>query len=226
MWVSQLRIWHLLVHLIHHITVTAMSTATLEGEQRRGGFLVLSTCPHNKKSCNTLPSPWLLIITDSWYHMAYLLVHSLAVELYFCLSVLNKRAISGTNGSSAFGSVSKEQMDKSTEKRQKDSHINSVAEYSDHFIKDSHRVSAVESHYHFRYFLEAHLPLLMVKAGDHWDLRISKQILPLLLMFGWYIFVVNATCNTEWVYTWWCYTSTRSTFKSIQSNNNVHTTSI
>jgi len=25
----------------------------------------------------------------------------------------------------------------------------------------------------------------IVSAGDHWDLRMSKQILPLELMFGW-----------------------------------------
>ena len=32
-----------------------------------------------------------------------------------------------------------------------------------------------------------------VRAGDHCDLRISKQILPLEFMFGWYIFVEKAT---------------------------------
>lgn len=31
-----------------------------------------------------------------------------------------------------------------------------------------------------------------VKAGDHWDLRMSRQILPLLFIFGWQIFVVKA----------------------------------
>jgi hypothetical protein len=25
----------------------------------------------------------------------------------------------------------------------------------------------------------------IVKAGDHWSLRISRQMLPLLLMLGW-----------------------------------------
>lgn len=39
------------------------------------------------------------------------------------------------------------------------------------------------------------LPLDTVRAGDHWDLRISRQILPLLFMFGWYIFVVKAIWN-------------------------------
>jgi len=28
-------------------------------------------------------------------------------------------------------------------------------------------------------------PLEIVNAGDHCDLRISKQMLPLLLIFGW-----------------------------------------
>lgn len=28
-------------------------------------------------------------------------------------------------------------------------------------------------------------PLEMVKAGDHCDLRMSRQMLPLLLMLGW-----------------------------------------
>jgi hypothetical protein len=38
-----------------------------------------------------------------------------------------------------------------------------------------------------------YLPFDIVNAGDHCDLKISKQILPLLLIFGWYIFVVKAT---------------------------------
>jgi len=38
-------------------------------------------------------------------------------------------------------------------------------------------------------------PLLMVNAGDHWDRRMSRQMLPLLLMFGWYMRVENATCS-------------------------------
>lgn len=29
------------------------------------------------------------------------------------------------------------------------------------------------------------LPLEMVRAGDHCDRRISRQMLPLLLIFGW-----------------------------------------
>ena len=39
------------------------------------------------------------------------------------------------------------------------------------------------------------LPFEIVSAGLHWDRRISRQILPLLFMLGWYIFVVNETWN-------------------------------
>jgi len=75
------------------------------------------------------------------HHIAYFRVHSLAKSVYFSLSVLNILAISGTNGSSGFGSQSKEQIDNST--------------------------------------------FEIVSAGDHWDLRISKQMLPFELMLGW-----------------------------------------
>jgi len=34
----------------------------------------------------------------------------------------------------------------------------------------------------------------MVNAGDHWDRNISRHMLPLLFMFGWYILVVKASC--------------------------------
>lgn len=83
------------------------------------------------------------------YHIAYFRVHSLATSVYFGLSVLYRRAISGTSGSSGFGSHNREQIDNNT--------------------------------------------FDIVSAGDHCDRKISKQMLPLLLMFGWYIFVVNDT---------------------------------
>ena len=35
--------------------------------------------------------------------------------------------------------------------------------------------------------------LLIVSAGLHWSFRMSNQILPLLLTFGWYILVVKFT---------------------------------
>lgn len=38
-----------------------------------------------------------------------------------------------------------------------------------------------------------YLPFEIVNAGDHWDLSMSKQIEPLLLMLGWYMRVVKAT---------------------------------
>ncbi len=37
------------------------------------------------------------------------------------------------------------------------------------------------------------LPFDIVNAGLHCDLSISKHILPLLLILGWYILVVKAT---------------------------------
>ena len=46
--------------------------------------------------------------------MAYFLVHSLAVDSYLERSVLYTCAISGTKGSSGFGSVSMEQIDSRT----------------------------------------------------------------------------------------------------------------
>ena len=89
--------------------------------------------------------------------MAYFLVHSLASWLYLSLpmentletkhwqaatylSVLKILAISGTRGSSGFGSQSREQTERRT--------------------------------------------LLMVRAGDHWDRRMSRQMEPLELMLG------------------------------------------
>merc|ERR1719400_1395086 len=79
-------------------------------------------------------------LTDIFY-MAYFFVHSFASWLYFSLSVLKMRAISGTRGSSGLGSQSKEHTESKT--------------------------------------------LLIVRAGDHWDLRMSRQIDPLELMLGW-----------------------------------------
>jgi hypothetical protein len=47
--------------------------------------------------------------------MAYLRVHSRANSLYFSLSVLYILAISGTSGSSGFGSHRREHIDNNTE---------------------------------------------------------------------------------------------------------------
>ena len=46
--------------------------------------------------------------------MAYFRVHSLANSVYLSLSVLKMRAISGTRGSSGFGSQSSEQIESNT----------------------------------------------------------------------------------------------------------------
>jgi hypothetical protein len=50
----------------------------------------------------------------SRWECTYLRVHSRAVASYRGLSVLYRCAISGTSGSSGFGSVSMEQMDSKT----------------------------------------------------------------------------------------------------------------
>uniref|UniRef100_A0A0A9D8W3 Csu456(Uce) n=1 Tax=Arundo donax TaxID=35708 RepID=A0A0A9D8W3_ARUDO len=83
-------------------------------------------------------------------YMAYLWVQVLAVFSYLCRSVLYMWAISGTRGSSGFGSVSSEQIDSNT--------------------------------------------LEIVSAGLHWSFKMSRQMLPLLLIFGWNSLVRNATC--------------------------------
>ena len=48
------------------------------------------------------------------FYIAYFWVHSRAVASCLALSDLNTRAISGTNGSSGFGSVSREQINSNT----------------------------------------------------------------------------------------------------------------
>lgn len=69
---------------------------------------------------------WLLLVLWLWlfllisrlfsgtHHIAYFLVHSRASSLYFSRSVLYILAISGTRGSSGFGSHSREQIDNNT----------------------------------------------------------------------------------------------------------------
>lgn len=53
------------------------------------------------------------------HHIAYFRVHSRASSLYFSRSVLYILAISGTNGSSGFGSQSREQIDNRTVKKKR-----------------------------------------------------------------------------------------------------------
>lgn len=43
------------------------------------------------------------------------------------------------------------------------------------------------------------VPFDIVKAGDHCDRNISRQMLPLLFMLGWYILVVKATWRKSFI---------------------------
>lgn len=63
------------------------------------------------KTPTSLP---ILQLSPLYHPIAYFCVQFLAVPSYFALSVLYMWAISGTNGSSGFGSVNKEQIDSST----------------------------------------------------------------------------------------------------------------
>lgn len=116
--------------------------------------------------------------------MAYLRVHSRANSLYFSLSVLYNLAISGTKGSSGFGSQSKEHIDNNTKKKKKDCS-------SKDYIKILNFINNLNFVMYCCYcflrpllFKNFYKPFDMVSAGDHCDLKISKQILPLLLIFG------------------------------------------
>lgn len=62
---------------------------------------------------------WRIICLSSsgTHHIAYFRVHSRASSLYLSRSVLYILAISGTSGSSGFGSHSREQIDNSTESK-------------------------------------------------------------------------------------------------------------
>jgi len=75
--------------------------------------------------------------------------------------------MSGTRGSSGFGSVNIEQIDNST--------------------VESHRKK--ESRFHINGPATGrgiiNIPLEIVSAGDHWSLKMSRQIDPLALMLGW-----------------------------------------
>lgn len=86
------------------------------------------------------------------------------------------RAISGTSGSSGLGSHNREQMDKRT------AGTNICPHYSQQLTFKTLQNTLVFM-YCFTPVLKG-LPLEIVNAGDHCDLRISKQMLPLLLIFG------------------------------------------
>jgi hypothetical protein len=68
--------------------------------------------------------------------------------------------MSGTSGSSGFGSVNIEQIDKSTVERQ---------------LQIDGPAIGIQT---------INEPLEIVSAGDHWSLKMSRQIDPLALMLG------------------------------------------
>jgi hypothetical protein len=74
--------------------------------------------------------------------------------------------MSGTSGSSGFGSVNIEQIDKSTV----ESHREEVETFQINGPATERGTINV--------------PLEIVSAGDHWSLRMSRQIDPLALMLG------------------------------------------
>ena len=57
----------------------------------------------------------------------------------------------------------------------------------DHKRKEKEKLS------HHVYFVRVVHTFEIVKAGDQFSLRMSKQIPPLLLILQWYILVVNVT---------------------------------
>jgi len=73
--------------------------------------------------------------------------------------------MSGTSGSSGFGSVNIEQMDKSTEQCRAKKGMRTLDRCPGNREKNK-------------------VPLEMVSAGDHWSLKMSRQIDPLALMLG------------------------------------------
>jgi len=88
---------------------------------------------------------WAAVVGGWGHHMAYLRVHSLASSLYFSLSVLYILAISGTNGSSGFGSHNREQMDKRTGKKLKQSTLSHLC--SKIWTKEKRRPDRIKENY-------------------------------------------------------------------------------
>lgn len=92
-------------------------------------FTFIKTCEGKMYNNNSIHLTH-TCLSDPFYDIdvpsyeAYFFVQSCAVSVYFFLSVLKMRAISGTSGSSGFGSVSREHIDKRTENRKKKQHIN------------------------------------------------------------------------------------------------------
>ena len=72
---------------------------------------------HNYQKIKVPKRFWHLEGENDSQPMAYLRVHSCATRVYFDLSVLKILAMSGTRGSSGFGSVNSEHIDKRTTRK-------------------------------------------------------------------------------------------------------------
>jgi hypothetical protein len=153
--------------------------------------------------------------------MAYFWVQERAVDSYLALSVLYMWAISGTSGSSGFGSVSSEQIDRRTCKDRKE-HIliqNTCLMYNENEHEIEPKVGK-----------EDPLTFDMVRAGLHCSLRMSRQMLPLLLMFGWNTLVRNETWKilnirnkSDWrKRTWWSLTPAKFVVKGDTFSNVIY----
>jgi hypothetical protein len=92
-----------------------------------------------------------------------------------CLLLLYKCAISGTRGSSGLGSVSSEQMDSSTLLIVKAGLLQVKGESDELSAGGRQRGNSLRVH-----------PLASLSAVTyHWSFKMSRQIPPLLLIFGW-----------------------------------------
>ena len=98
---------HCKPNLMHHYTAQDRihgDTSSLQSRSRSRNTTQQRQFRRTPKGPGRVPPPY----------MAYLWVQVLAVFSYLFRSVLYMCAISGTRGSSGFGSVSREQMDSST----------------------------------------------------------------------------------------------------------------
>ena len=95
-------------------------------------------------------------------------------------------AISGTSGSSGLGSVSSEQIDSSTCEAQQ----TRVTRASGQHQAWSGAQGPAEA-----LGCGSQVTFETVKAGLHCSFRMSRHMLPLELMLGWYTFVAKLTCH-------------------------------
>ena len=105
-------------------------------------------------------------------YMAYLCVQSFASWLYRSLSVLYMRAISGTRGSSGFGSVSSEQMDSRTSTTQ---HNNMILNHNHCTAYNISRINAVVVMQSFLARVISYTVCLFV-SHDFWNWNITAVI--------------------------------------------------